>query len=95
VIAVVAAFAILFGVQLLMFGVLSDMLVTVNREQTRRLEDLAARMADDDRTDRFGGGPADSLPDDALDRAATRMNPPEADGDDTGAAGAVEAAEDT
>jgi len=47
VIAVVGAFAILFGVQLLMFGVLSDMLVTVNREQTRRLEDLAARVSDE------------------------------------------------
>jgi dolichol-phosphate mannosyltransferase len=46
VIAVVGSFAILFGVQLLMFGVLSDMLVTVNREQTRRLEDLARRLSD-------------------------------------------------
>ena len=37
-IAVVAAFAILFGVQLLMFGVLSDLIVTLHREQMRRLE---------------------------------------------------------
>ncbi|MFB6146528.1 MAG: S-layer glycoprotein N-glycosyltransferase AglJ [Halobacteriaceae archaeon] len=48
VIAVVGSFAILFGVQLLMFGVLSDMMVTVNREQTRRLEDLARRLSDDE-----------------------------------------------
>jgi dolichol-phosphate mannosyltransferase len=46
VITVVGAFAILFGVQLLMFGVLSDMIVTVNREQTRRLEDLTERLGD-------------------------------------------------
>jgi dolichol-phosphate mannosyltransferase len=39
--AVVSAFGILFGVQLLMFGVLSDMIVTLNREQTRRLEEIA------------------------------------------------------
>ena len=38
VLAVVAAFAILFGVQLLMFGVLSDMIVTLHREQMRRLD---------------------------------------------------------
>lgn len=38
VLAVVAAFAILFGVQLLMFGVLSDMIVTLHREQMRRME---------------------------------------------------------
>jgi dolichol-phosphate mannosyltransferase len=45
VIAVVGAFTILFGVQLLMFGVLSDMIVAVNREQTRRLEEIAGRLA--------------------------------------------------
>lgn len=38
VIAVVSAFAILFGVQLLMFGVLSDTIVTLHREQMNRLE---------------------------------------------------------
>lgn len=40
VLAVVAAFAILFGVQLVIFGVLSDMIVAINREQTRRVEEL-------------------------------------------------------
>ncbi|MFC7141784.1 S-layer glycoprotein N-glycosyltransferase AglJ [Halosimplex aquaticum] len=48
VLAFLGASAILFGVQLLMFGVLSDMIVTVNREQTRQLEDLAQRLTDDD-----------------------------------------------
>jgi len=38
VLAVVSAFAILFGVQLLMFGVLSDLIVTLHREQMRRLK---------------------------------------------------------
>ena len=38
VLAVVAAFGILFGVQLLMFGVLSDLIVTLHREQMRRLD---------------------------------------------------------
>ncbi|WP_458190567.1 S-layer glycoprotein N-glycosyltransferase AglJ [Haladaptatus sp. NG-WS-4] len=38
VLAVVAGVAILFGVQLLMFGVLSDMIVTLHREQMRRID---------------------------------------------------------
>lgn len=38
VLAVVAAFGILFGVQLLMFGLLSDLIVKLHREQMRRLE---------------------------------------------------------
>ncbi len=45
VIAVVSALGIIFGVQLLIFGVLSDMIVALNREQTRRLEDLAERLS--------------------------------------------------
>jgi len=45
VIAVVSAFTIIVGVQLLIFGVLSDMIVTLNREQTRRLEELAERLS--------------------------------------------------
>ncbi len=39
VLAVVASFAILFGVQLVMFGVLSDLIVTLHREQMRRIND--------------------------------------------------------
>jgi NhaP-type Na+/H+ or K+/H+ antiporter len=44
--AVVAASGILLGVQLVIFGVLSDIIVTVNREQTRRLEELAQQLSD-------------------------------------------------
>jgi glycosyltransferase (TIGR04182 family) len=61
VIAVVGAFAILFGVQLLMFGVLSDMMVTINREQTSRLEDVAERLTDGPATS-GGYGAADTGP---------------------------------
>ncbi|WP_318570006.1 S-layer glycoprotein N-glycosyltransferase AglJ [Salinigranum marinum] len=39
-IAVVSALGILFGVQLLMFGVLSDLIFSLHREQMRRLERL-------------------------------------------------------
>jgi len=38
VLAVLAAFGILFGVQLIIFGLLSDLIVTLHREQMRRLE---------------------------------------------------------
>ncbi|WP_135534396.1 S-layer glycoprotein N-glycosyltransferase AglJ [Halostella pelagica] len=38
VIAIVAAFFVLFGVQLLIFGVLSDVMVTLHRDQMHRLE---------------------------------------------------------
>ncbi|WP_299237235.1 S-layer glycoprotein N-glycosyltransferase AglJ [Natronomonas sp.] len=44
VLALFAAFMVLLSVQLLMFGVLSDILVSVNREQTQRLEDVAERL---------------------------------------------------
>ena len=48
--AVVSAAAILLGVQLLMFGVLSDMLVTLHREQRRRLEQITRETRGRDRT---------------------------------------------
>lgn len=44
VLALLAAFLVLLSVQLLMFGVLSDILVSVSREQTRRLEELSDRL---------------------------------------------------
>jgi glycosyltransferase (TIGR04182 family) len=47
VIAVVAGVAVLFGVQLLMFGVLSDLIVSVNREQTRQFERLTKKLGED------------------------------------------------
>jgi dolichol-phosphate mannosyltransferase len=37
---IVGGVAILFGLQLLMFGLLSDLVVTLHREQSRRLEEL-------------------------------------------------------
>ena len=46
VLALLAAFLVLLSVQLLMFGFLTDVLVSVNREQTRRLEDLDERLDD-------------------------------------------------
>ena len=66
VLAVVAAFAVLFGVQLLMFGVLSDLILALHREQLRRIEDVEAKA--ESRTSakegpsaptRWGGGPRD------------------------------------
>ncbi|MFP8951838.1 S-layer glycoprotein N-glycosyltransferase AglJ [Natrialbaceae archaeon A-arb3/5] len=50
ILALASAAAILLGVQLLMFGVLSDMLVTLHREQRRRLEQITrnARERDDE-----------------------------------------------
>jgi glycosyltransferase (TIGR04182 family) len=49
--AVVSAFAILLGVQLFMFGVLSDMVIAVNREHTRQLEELTNQLADGEEPD--------------------------------------------
>jgi len=49
ILALVAAAAILLGVQLIMFGVLSDMIVSLHRDQRRRIERL--RRVD------TGGGP--------------------------------------
>jgi len=51
VLAVVAGVAVLFGVQLLMFGVLSDMMVALNREQTREIRHLAAELAETEQSD--------------------------------------------
>jgi len=48
VIAFVAGVAILFGVQLAMFGVLSDLIVTINREQTSQFRRLARALSEDD-----------------------------------------------
>ncbi|MES3518008.1 MAG: S-layer glycoprotein N-glycosyltransferase AglJ [Natronomonas sp.] len=45
--ALLAAFLILLSVQLLMFGVLSDIVVSMNREQRRRIEELREQIDDD------------------------------------------------
>jgi dolichol-phosphate mannosyltransferase len=36
----VGAFAILFGLQMIMFGALSDLMVSLHREQRRHIEQL-------------------------------------------------------
>lgn len=48
VLALLSAFGILFGVQLLMFGVLSDLIVTLHREQMRRIDDRRAESRERD-----------------------------------------------
>ncbi|MWV40421.1 S-layer glycoprotein N-glycosyltransferase AglJ [Natrialba sp. INN-245] len=48
ILALASAAAILLGVQLLMFGVLSDMLVTLHREQRRRLEQITREARERD-----------------------------------------------
>ncbi|MCU4717100.1 S-layer glycoprotein N-glycosyltransferase AglJ [Halapricum hydrolyticum] len=56
VIAVLATLAIIFGVQLLIFGVLSDMIVTLHREQLHFIERVASEgeRARDDGADQNG-----------------------------------------
>ncbi len=44
VLALAAGVALLFGLQLVMFGVLSDLIVTANRRQTKQLERIADRL---------------------------------------------------
>jgi dolichol-phosphate mannosyltransferase len=48
VIAIGSAGATLLGVQLLMFGVLSDLILTLHREQLGRIDELAERDGDDE-----------------------------------------------
>ncbi|MFB6083055.1 MAG: S-layer glycoprotein N-glycosyltransferase AglJ [Halorientalis sp.] len=57
VIAIAGVFFVLVGIQLLIFGVLSDMIVALNREQTRRLEELAEQLSGD----RADAAPRDSV----------------------------------
>ncbi len=48
VIALAAGVAVIFGVQLVMFGVLSDLIVTLNREQTNQFRRLARTLTEED-----------------------------------------------
>ena len=57
VLAVAAAFAVIVGVQLVMFGVLSDMMLAINREQTRRFEALVENTRPDGRESVVEGEP--------------------------------------
>ena len=59
VIATIGGIAVVLGIQLLMFGVLSDMIVTVNREQTQQLENIANRL-NEERTAPQQSGPDES-----------------------------------
>jgi dolichol-phosphate mannosyltransferase len=80
VIAVIGSFAILLGIQLLMFGVLSDMLVAVNREQTRRLEDIAVQLTHESRNrpaDVFDDQQVDGSTDDAETEPAVSPHQPD------------------
>jgi len=58
VLALAAGVALLFGVQLVMFGVLSELIVTSNRRQTQQLERIADRLdrADSTEGDLLGDG---------------------------------------
>lgn len=51
VLALAAGVGLLFGVQLVMFGVLSDLIVTANRQQTNQLERIADQLEADGRGD--------------------------------------------
>lgn len=48
VLAIVSSFLIIFGFQLVMFGVLSDMIVRLHREQRNRIRDLRDQFGGDD-----------------------------------------------
>jgi dolichol-phosphate mannosyltransferase len=58
VLALAAGVALLFGVQLVMFGVLSELIVASNRRQAQQLERIADQLdrADSDETDLLGDG---------------------------------------
>ncbi|PSQ45952.1 TIGR04182 family glycosyltransferase [Halobacteriales archaeon SW_7_68_16] len=60
VLAVVAAFLLLFGVQLLIFGVLSDMIVSLHREQIGRVDELRTRIDDATTADAGAGSPPET-----------------------------------
>ncbi|SEO60564.1 dolichol-phosphate mannosyltransferase [Halorientalis persicus] len=75
VIAIVSVFSILVGIQLLIFGVLSDMIVALNREQTRRLEELAEQLGGD----RPAATPEESAEAASTNGAADADGDPEAD----------------
>jgi len=61
VLALVAGVGLLFGVQLVLFGVLADLVVDVSREQTRRLEQVAEQLAEAE-GERGAGARAQSQP---------------------------------
>jgi len=61
ILALASGVSILFGLQLLMFGVLSDLVVTMNREHSRRIERLSDRLPEtDDTAGAAAGQPGDA-----------------------------------
>ncbi|MEF8775146.1 MAG: S-layer glycoprotein N-glycosyltransferase AglJ [Haloarculaceae archaeon] len=80
VLAVVAGISLLFGVQLLIFGVLSDLIVTLNREQTRQFERLTERLTED-AVAAPGDQPAGATGDGDSQQPEGRDEPPGAGGD--------------
>ncbi|MEF8901524.1 MAG: S-layer glycoprotein N-glycosyltransferase AglJ [Halovenus sp.] len=67
ILALVSGVSVLFGLQLVMFGVLSDLVVTMNREHSRRIERLSDRLPDAGDTVQPSGERPDGT--DAGDRA--------------------------
>jgi glycosyltransferase (TIGR04182 family) len=60
IIAVGAAGGILFGVQLLMFGVLSDLILTLHRDQMKHVEEIASKVVADEIEDPYEPREADT-----------------------------------
>jgi glycosyltransferase (TIGR04182 family) len=61
VIALASAFLLLLGVQLLIFGFLSDMIVTLHREQLQRIDSVRASVQGDERMPDWGVTTADTM----------------------------------
>jgi len=86
VIALASGTALLFGLQLIMFGVLSELIVTSNREQARRLERIAMQLEQDSSVT-VEGNQSWLESDDAMDAAGvdgddeTSQKAPSADAD--------------
>ncbi len=68
VLALAAGVAVLFALQLIMFGVLSDLIVTANREQNRKLERIARAVETD-------GDDGSRASDSETDRSAASAHP--------------------
>jgi len=63
ILALASGVSILFGLQLVMFGVLSDLVVTMNREHSRRIDRLSDRLPGaDDAVGPRGTDPGDRAP---------------------------------
>jgi len=100
VIATVAGVTFLLGVQLLIFGVLADIIMTLHREQLRQLRQIEKQTSDRQWTDRAGeraagasagaghgeGSPSNASPADSDSRGADAGGPDESEETDAVAA---------